>query len=271
MLYSIRRSAPSPRAHSPGPDLLSRGASPGRVPWGPSCDLSSRPAEDKPARTQPAIRIGRRKRSSFELGFSLVQNPVQEVQRGRSCNSRGFASNRAQAYASGDAQTRDSAEQGGARARCSSVPATGTAKADGVAVADAKTRAVVLLKLYFGEEMAKAGPDADPNAAAARALRRLNEAPAESSTLDTEHTVEESSRASLHCQTSVAGRPPPAPASPALQAGYPTRESATVAVASQSLDTNAGAFASRARISSPEPTSRVRRPSPRARVAAVQG
>mmetsp|Transcript_49748 Transcript_49748/g.96098 ORF Transcript_49748/g.96098 Transcript_49748/m.96098 type:complete len:363 (+) Transcript_49748:56-1144(+) len=239
MLWSIRRSAPSPRGLSPGPEL------PGRAPWAAPCDFSSRPSEEKLARTQPAVRIGRRKRSSFDLGFSLAQHPVQEAQRGRSCNSRGFASTRAQAVASGDAQAKDSAEQIGARARCSSVPATGTAKADGVAVADAKARAVSLLKCYFGEEMAQAGPDADPNAAAARALRRLNEAPAAPSTVDTaEHTAEETLRASAHCLSSAAGRPPPAPPSPAAP--------------SQALETDA----------SPSPVpNRVRHPSPRPRVA----
>jgi len=224
MLWSIRRSAPSPRGLSPGPELLSRGASPGRAPWAPPCDLSSRPAEEKLARTQPAIRIGRRKRSSFDLGFSLVQHPVQEVQRGRSCNSRSFALSRAQACASGDTQTRTSVEKGGAKTRCSSVPATGTAKADGVAVADAKARAVALLKHYFEEEMAQASPDADPNNVAARALRRLNEAPAAPSTLDTpKHIVEAVVSVSPHCQASGAGRPPPAPVSPALSPQDPSR------------------------------------------------
>lgn len=252
MLYSIRRSAPSPRGLSPGPEAFNRGASPGRAPWAPACDLSSRPAEEKLARTQPAIRIGRRKRSSFDLGFSLVQHPVQEVQRGRSCNPRGFASSRAQAFASSDAHNRGS-ERSGARTRCSSVPATGTDKADGAAVADAKARAVVSLKRYFEEEMAQAGPDADPNAAAARALRRLNEAPAalsESST--TVHAAEEAVRTSPSTQASIAGRPPPAPASPAL----PTK----------ALDTDASSFATHTRIPPPVP-SHVRRPSPRARVA----
>jgi len=234
MLWSIRRSAPSPRGLSPGPELLSRGASPGRAPWAPPCDLSSgpadeklvssRPAEEKLARTQPTIRIGRRKRSSHDLGFSLVQHPVQEVQRGRSCNPRSFASSRAQASVSGGAQTTSSAEKGGARTRCSSVPATGTAKADDVAVADAKARAVALLKQYFEEEMAQAGPDADPNAAAARALRRINEAPVAPSRRDApEHIVEAAVRVSPHCQTSVAGRPPPAPVSPALYQQEPSR------------------------------------------------
>lgn len=62
----------------------------------------------------------------------------------------------------------------GAAARGCSVPATGTAKADGAARQQAKAHAVAALNRLFFEEIAKGGQD--PNAAAAAALRRLMEA-----------------------------------------------------------------------------------------------
>eukprot|EP00930_Biecheleria_cincta_P026871 TRINITY_DN18894_c0_g1_i1.p2 TRINITY_DN18894_c0_g1~~TRINITY_DN18894_c0_g1_i1.p2 ORF type:complete len:124 (+),score=29.92 TRINITY_DN18894_c0_g1_i1:42-374(+) len=59
--------------------------------------------------------------------------------------------------------------------RCDSLPPTGTSKADEAAAAQAKARAIAMLKVLFAEEMAKGAQDA--NAAAANALRRLKELP----------------------------------------------------------------------------------------------
>jgi len=61
-------------------------------------------------------------------------------------------------------------------ARCSSVPATGTCKADEEAATAAKKKAIVTFQRLFFEEIAKGEQDA--NDAAARALLRLSESPA---------------------------------------------------------------------------------------------
>lgn len=66
-------------------------------------------------------------------------------------------------------------EKTSAAHRWSSVPPTGTSKADEAAGATAKARAVAALQRLFFEEMGKNGQDA--NGAAARALLRLSEAP----------------------------------------------------------------------------------------------
>lgn len=196
MLWSMRRSAPSPH-NSPGALDIERSPSPGRAPWEPPCDLSAPAATgkvggaDQEARRQQqqeeergksskkpgsqAVRVGRRRRSSFDLGFTLVPDPVQQAVRGRSCLPATPEATPG-AAAAGGAAPPDSARSNRSSGRCSSVPPTGTEKADDAAAQQAKAKAILLLKQYFAEEMAKS-PGQDPNEVAVRALRRLNEAP----------------------------------------------------------------------------------------------
>merc|ERR1711957_143873 len=116
------------------------------------------------------IRIGRR-RPSHDFGSGSAQ-------RGRSCSDRVVASARREQAPDARTSQADVVLDSPPRrrlARCESLPPTGTAKADEAADAQGKARAVAMLQRLFAEEMAKA-VHSDPNAAAAVALRRLNQA-----------------------------------------------------------------------------------------------
>jgi len=127
-----------------------------------------------PRQAQSDVRIGRRRvvdnfSSSLEAGSS---------RRGRSCTGRvadvpGRLGEAAVDVVAGVGVASPLARR--RIERCGSVPPTGTEKADAVATVAAKARAIAMLQRLFAEEMASGGQDA--NAAAAAALRRLNEAP----------------------------------------------------------------------------------------------
>eukprot|EP00927_Polykrikos_kofoidii_P039790 TRINITY_DN34098_c0_g1_i1.p1 TRINITY_DN34098_c0_g1~~TRINITY_DN34098_c0_g1_i1.p1 ORF type:complete len:295 (-),score=38.54 TRINITY_DN34098_c0_g1_i1:283-1167(-) len=112
-----------------------------------------------------------------------------------------------------------------APARCGSVPPVGTAKADQVVAERTKAHAVAALQRLFFEEMSKArertGED-DANAAAARALRRLTEAP-----FANEETCSGSVVVGCQPQTQNARNVVPV-APPPRQAGVPHRPSPAI-------------------------------------------
>lgn len=186
MLWGMRRSEPSPtrsswaseaaaRSRSPGRPLRESASGPGtprKTSWGRPFSVEELHQQRPPLQD---VRMGHRRRPS-DLGDSPGSRSGQRP-RGRSCAAMG-SETRAQAQpASTTTGLASGGTSGRSMQRCSSVPPTGTAKADGEAAAQAKAKAVALLKRYFAEEMAKGGQDA--NEAAARALRRLNEAPRE--------------------------------------------------------------------------------------------
>lgn len=115
-----------------------------------------------PPRTQSTLRV-RRHRKPADLGASQC---FGSHARGRSYAAETEEAKSKKAWPESKSSS---------SARCTSVPPTGTDKADEEAAATAKMRAVAALQRLFFEEMARGGQDA--NEAAARALRRLTEAP----------------------------------------------------------------------------------------------
>eukprot|EP00927_Polykrikos_kofoidii_P040554 TRINITY_DN34642_c0_g1_i1.p1 TRINITY_DN34642_c0_g1~~TRINITY_DN34642_c0_g1_i1.p1 ORF type:complete len:433 (-),score=26.53 TRINITY_DN34642_c0_g1_i1:663-1961(-) len=180
ILQSIRRSTPSPtRASCPSEARQSANVLP--APWEKQNEFSEKELPSDSASSfirqgSPDVRIGRRRVSSeFARGSA--------AQRGRSCSERvggpvpqTHGSESTVARASG---TTSHAVPSRRLVRCGSVPPTGTEKADDAASAQGKIRAIAMLKQLFEEEMAKGCQD--PNAAAAKALSRLNQIPQKAS------------------------------------------------------------------------------------------
>lgn len=183
LLRNIRRSTPSPIRNARHLDVqLSNSLT--RLPWersaemalsasGPACE---REGSGTPRRVKQDVRIGRT-RSSSDFMASVGSGSRS---RGRSCggfsadvNGGGVDAPRLRASTGANVDSPPVAPR--KMKRCDSVPPTGTVKADDAAAAQAKVRAIQMLKQFFAEEMAKGGQDA--NAAAAAALRRLTEAP----------------------------------------------------------------------------------------------
>eukprot|EP00929_Paragymnodinium_shiwhaense_P007758 TRINITY_DN111674_c0_g1_i1.p1 TRINITY_DN111674_c0_g1~~TRINITY_DN111674_c0_g1_i1.p1 ORF type:complete len:413 (+),score=56.50 TRINITY_DN111674_c0_g1_i1:71-1240(+) len=184
-VWGLRRSAPSAL---PAPDDWLRslpqqsGGLSRRDPWdrlrdvlaqSPGCDRQTghngeaASEAQLPRRSQPMLRVSRRRRHAADFGASLMGSAGQR--RGRSC-----AGGAGETASTDERNAAADAEASRQLSRCTSVPPTGTAKSDEEAALRAKSRAVSMLQKLFFEEMASGGQDA--NGAAARALLRLTEA-----------------------------------------------------------------------------------------------
>mmetsp|Transcript_17721 Transcript_17721/g.41207 ORF Transcript_17721/g.41207 Transcript_17721/m.41207 type:complete len:351 (-) Transcript_17721:196-1248(-) len=122
----------------------------------------------------PSVRVRRSRRpADFGAGLGLARPHHQA--RSTSCRApacSGTSSEHVSTFGQGNLSLPSAPAT--AAERSSSMPPTGTDKADEAEAAKAKARAVVALQRLFFEEV-QSGQD--PNEAAARALRRLSEAP----------------------------------------------------------------------------------------------
>lgn len=167
VLQSMRRSTPSPvrdRSDCSGyGDSAAEVSGTHALPETGGTGYSEQQELPRVVRTSPDVRVGRR-RPSLDMDSSAG--------RGRSCDSGlGDTIPRAAVRAAYDVVPRSAP----LLQRSDSLPPTGTLKADEAAAAQAKSRAIAMLKVLFAEEVAKGGQDA--NSAAANALRRLKELP----------------------------------------------------------------------------------------------
>lgn len=224
-------------------------------------------------RASPDVRV-RRIRRPADFGATMG---LCNKNRGRSCSAA--TGNAAEDVhtdkapvadaGAGSAASTESAQQAQRRpARCDSMPPTGTNKADGDAAAAAKARAVAALQRLFFEEMAKGGTDA--SGAAARALKRLSEAP---QTKENTPPSDERADAETVPRAAISLSPPPEVELPAERPDTPVEEPtaeerAAVGLQNSHLSQQVAALAARPAVPRrPELSCGRRRPRPASRVA----
>mmetsp|Transcript_112551 Transcript_112551/g.199508 ORF Transcript_112551/g.199508 Transcript_112551/m.199508 type:complete len:358 (-) Transcript_112551:282-1355(-) len=279
-LRSIRRSTPSPvRSSWPfgsdvskllGPDAWTRMAELAAPAsgWGRSAE-----PEANSRCASPDVRV-RRIRRPADFGATIG---TCNKNRGRSCSAAtGNATSNANidkvpaadAGAASPASTESALQAQRRPERCNSLPPTGTNKADGDAAAAAKARAVATLQRLFFEEMAKG--DTDASGAAARALKRLSEAP---QTKEQNSPSDEKAAAESAPRAAISLSPPPEVELPAERPDTPVEEPtaedrSAAEVQNSHLSQQVAALAARPAVPRrPELSCGRRRPRPASRVA----